>query len=213
MITRGNTTQAALSYTVNGRIRLRETPMRSAAIVTIVIAGLVVGMLAIRAPETAFAYQLPRGQAAPEFTHTDPDAWINSAPLKLTELRGKVVLLDFWTFDCWNCYRSFPWLKSLEERYTGQGLTVIGVHTPEFKHERVRENVVRKVAEFGLPHAIMMDNDFSYWKAMGNRYWPAFYLIDKEGRVRSRHIGETHANDANAKTIESQIEQLLAEPL
>jgi thiol-disulfide isomerase/thioredoxin len=89
-------------------------------------------------------------QAAPEFTHSGAEAWINSPPLSLKALRGNVVLIDFWTFDCWNCYRSFAWLKSVEDRYEPDGLKVIGVHTPEFKRERIRANVEGKVAEFKL---------------------------------------------------------------
>lgn len=150
-------------------------------------------------------------RALPEFTETGAEAWINSAPLTVSELRGSVVLLDFWTFDCWNCYRSFPWLKSLEQRMEGRDFRVIGIHTPEFEHEKVRANVVAKVAEFGLAHPVMMDNDFRYWRALGNRYWPAFYLIDRAGRVREVFVGETHAGDAQARRIERHIERLLEE--
>ena len=121
------------------------------------------------------------------------------------------MLLDFWTFDCWNCYRSFPWLKELEQQFASEPFQVIGIHAPEFDHERVRENVVKKVAEFGLQHPVMLDNDFSYWRAMGNRYWPTFYLLDKQGRIRAYAVGETHRGDRNAKTIERTIRELLAE--
>ena len=148
---------------------------------------------------------------APEFTHAAPDEWINSAPLRLAELRGKVVLIDFWTFDCWNCYRSFPWLKEVETTYHDRGLRVIGVHTPEFEHERVRKSVEKKAAEFGLDHPVMIDNDFSYWRAMNNRYWPTFYLIDKRGFLRSIFIGETRSNSVRAGKIEAAIEKLLSE--
>ena len=148
---------------------------------------------------------------APEFTHAAKADWINSAPLTVSGLRGKVVLLDFWTFGCWNCYRSFPWLRALEERYHDRPLQVVGVHTPEFDHERVPENVAAKVKEFKLAHPVMIDNDFSYWRAMKNRYWPAFYIIDKRGRVRGVFVGETHAGDRRARAIERLIDRLLAE--
>lgn len=151
-------------------------------------------------------------QPAPAFTHPDARDWINSAPLNWSALRGQVVLLDFWTFACWNCYRSFPWLHTVEDRFGAKGLRVIGVHTPEFAHERIRGNVESKVKEFDLTHPVMLDNDHSYWKAMGNRYWPAFYLIDKQGRVREVFVGETHARDKNARAMEAAIEKLLAEP-
>lgn len=162
-------------------------------------------------PIGAVATQLNDSPEAAEFTHSSPEEWINSVPLTLAELRGRVILIDFWTFDCWNCYRSFPWLKSVETRYHSQGLQVIGVHTPEFDHEKVRTNIIAKVEEFDLHHPVMIDNDFSYWNAMGNRYWPTYYLIDKRGRVRSVFIGETHAGDARARKVEAAIEWLIAE--
>ena len=168
-------------------------------------------LIAARLPGIVLAGELENASPAPEFTHTKPQEWINSPPLTLAGLRGEVVLLDFWSYGCWNCYRSFPWLKSVEARHHRDGLRVIGVHTPEFKHERARENVVQKVADFGLPHPVMMDNDYSYWKAMSNRYWPAFYLIDKQGRTRYRFVGETHAGDRRAEKVEAAIRQLLAE--
>ncbi len=154
---------------------------------------------------------LNQPRKAPEFTHRAPDEWINSPPLTLAGLRGNVVLIDFWTFGCWNCYRSFPWLKALEAAYESRGLRVIGVHTPEFDHEKIRSSVVEKTAEFGLRHPVMMDNDFSYWRAMNNRFWPAFYLIDKRGFVRSVFFGETHSGDARARRIEKAVERLLGE--
>ncbi len=157
------------------------------------------------------AVALDGSTKAPEFTHDEPEAWINSQPLTLKDLRGAVVLVDFWTFDCWNCYRSFPWLKQVEAAYADRGLRVIGVHTPEFDHEKIRSNIVEKVGEFGLHHPVMIDNDFSYWRAMNNRYWPAFYLIDKRGFIRSVFIGETHSGGARAQKVEAAIESLLAE--
>ena len=149
---------------------------------------------------------------APEFSETDPQAWLNSPPLKLEDLAGKVLLIDFWTFECWNCYRSFPWLNDLEERFKEEDFQVIGIHTPEFEHEKIRSNIVKKIAEFKLQHAVMMDNDFTYWQLMRNHYWPTYYLIDKQGYIHSRFIGETHAGDKNARKIESTIRTLLALP-
>jgi len=150
-------------------------------------------------------------EKAPEFTHERAADWINSKPLRIADLRDKVVLIDVWTFDCWNCYRSFPWLKSVEDRYGPKGLNVIGVHSPEFERERDREAVAAKVREFGLDHPVMIDNDFTYWDALGNRFWPAFYLVDKQGRIRHRFFGETHEGDPRAGQIESAIEKLLSE--
>ena len=147
----------------------------------------------------------------PEFTTSDPAYWINSEPLSREALRGKVLLLDVWTFDCWNCYRSFPWLKMLEMDLEDEDFMVIGIHSPEFEHEHEPTRVIAKVREFGLQHPVMMDNDFAYWRALENRYWPAFYLVDREGRLRYRFVGETHAGDARATRIEAQIRTLLAE--
>ncbi len=146
----------------------------------------------------------------PEFTQTNKNAWLNSKPLQVKNLRGKVVLLDVWTFECWNCYRSFPWLKQIEKNFSGK-LQVIGIHTPEFARERIRKNVVAKTGEFGLHHPVMMDNDFGYWKALNNRYWPAFYVVDKKGMIRGRFIGEIHAGDRNANSIEKLVRKLIAE--
>ena len=161
----------------------------------------------------AAAGTLPDPVPAPEFTHDRDSEWINSKPLKLADMRGNVVLVDFWTFDCWNCYRSFPWLTSMENRMAADGLRVIGVHTPEFDHEKIRSNITAKVKHFDLKHPVMIDNDYSYWNAMGNRYWPAFYLIDKGGRVRAVYYGETHAGDRQAEVIEKVIRQLLYESI
>ena len=147
----------------------------------------------------------------PEFTSLDARDWVNSAPLRRADLRGKVVLLDIWTFECWNCYRSFPWLNGLEERLGPRGLRVVGIHSPEYDRERDRAAVAAKVREFGLRHPVMIDNDFRYWKALGNRFWPAFYLIDKRGLIRHRYIGETREGDAQAETIEAAVIELLTE--
>lgn len=147
----------------------------------------------------------------PEFTTSTAAHWFNSPPLQVADLRGKVLLIDVWTYDCWNCYRSFPWLKMLETDLADQPFQVIGIHSPEFDHEREPDRVKAKIREFGLQHPVMMDNDFAYWQALRNRYWPAFYLVDKQGIIRHLHVGETHAGDARAQGIEEQIRILLAE--
>lgn len=155
--------------------------------------------------------ELEAPRQAPAFTHRDPADWINSPPLDLAALRGRVVLLDVWTFDCWNCYRSIPWLKSVESRYAPEGLQVIGVHAPEFEHERVRSAVERKVKEFGIVHPVMLDNDFSYWNALENRFWPTYYLIDRRGNLRAYYVGEMHSGQARARAVEARLEELLRE--
>lgn len=158
----------------------------------------------VRAAEVA-------AKGAPQFTATAPADWINSAPLRMESFRGRVLLLDVWTFDCWNCYRSFAWLKDLEARWSGRDFAVVGIHSPEFAHERERARVNAKVREFGIRHPVMLDNDFAYWKALGNRAWPAFYVIDRQGRIRGAFIGETHTGDARAQRIEALLEELHGE--
>ncbi|TJY59453.1 redoxin domain-containing protein [Sinimarinibacterium sp. CAU 1509] len=180
-----------------------------------VLGGLVLGAVTAALPAYADTVLALDTQGTryrpPAFTQTTAAGWINAAPLRWEDLRGRVVLLDFWTFDCWNCYRSFPWLKSIEQRYADRGLQIVGIHTPEFDHEKDRERVVTKVTEFGLQHPIMLDNGFVYWHAIGNRYWPAYYLIDRRGRVRALYVGETHVDDPQARAVERDLEVLLAE--
>ena len=147
----------------------------------------------------------------PEFTQVDEVAWFNSKPLRSEDLRGKVVLIDVWTYGCWNCYNSFPWLRGVEEKFADQDFTVIGIHTPEFDREKERENVLKKIDEFELHHPVMMDNDKAYWRALRNRYWPAYYIVDKKGNIRDAFIGETHEGDRRAKKIEKLISKLLKE--
>jgi cytochrome c biogenesis protein CcdA/thiol-disulfide isomerase/thioredoxin len=128
------------------------------------------------------------GKSAPELSGAG--AWINSPPLQLQALRGKPVLIDFWTWDCVNCLRSVPVIERLHQRYAARGLTVIGVHTPEFAHERPLDSVQAAVRRLGLHYPVIQDNDYRVWKAFENRYWPAAWLIDAEGRVVYRHEGE-----------------------
>ena len=150
-------------------------------------------------------------QPLPEFTQDQAPQWLNSAPLKANDLVGSVVLLDFWTFECWNCYRSIPWLKQVEQRLAAKGLRVVGIHTPEFDRERVRASVAAKLKQFGVAHPVMLDNDYRYWNALGNQYWPAYYLVDRKGRLRALFVGETHTGDAQALRIEADLITLLAE--
>jgi thiol-disulfide isomerase/thioredoxin len=125
---------------------------------------------------------------APEFTGIDH--WINSGPLRMDALRGKVVLVEFWTYSCINCLHVMPYVKQWDERYRGQGLVVVGVHTPEFAYERGTRNVEAAVKRFGIGYAVAQDNGYRTWNAYGNRYWPALYLVDRDGRVVYRHFGE-----------------------
>jgi cytochrome c biogenesis protein CcdA/thiol-disulfide isomerase/thioredoxin len=116
--------------------------------------------------------------------------WLNSKPLTLSELRGRVVLIDFWTYSCINCLRTLPYIRAWDDRYRDAGLTIVGVHSPEFAFERVESNVRENVRKLGVRYPIALDNDFVTWQSWHNQYWPAKYLIDKRGRVRYFHFGE-----------------------
>lgn len=149
--------------------------------------------------------------SAPDFKVQEESQWLNSPPLSLSQLRGKVVLVDFWTFGCINCTRSIPWLQSVEKKYRDAPFQMVGVHTPEFDHERVRDNVIEKAEALGRHHPIVIDNGFAIWRSYKNRYWPAFYIIDKRGIVRGVYVGETHKGDSRSKAIEGLLDRLIAE--
>jgi len=155
--------------------------------------------------------QAKESYAIPEFSQTSATEWFNSKPLNKKDLLGKVTLIDFWTFDCWNCYRSFPWLHGVEKTYRDKGFQIIGIHSPEFEYEKVHSNIKAKIKKFKITNAVMVDNDMSFWRAMNNRYWPSYYLVDKKGQVRANFVGETHKKSSQANKIESLIEKLLAE--
>jgi cytochrome c biogenesis protein CcdA/thiol-disulfide isomerase/thioredoxin len=133
-------------------------------------------------------------------------AWLNSPPLTRAQLRGKVVLVEFWTYSCINCLRSIPYVKAWDLRYRRDGLVVIGVHAPEFAFERDLANVTKAVADLGIRYPVALDNDYALWRAFQNNYWPAHYFIDAQGRIRYHHYGE---GDYDAS--ERVIRQLLAE--
>jgi cytochrome c biogenesis protein CcdA/thiol-disulfide isomerase/thioredoxin len=132
--------------------------------------------------------------------------WLNSPPLTREELKGKVVLIDFWTYSCINCLRTLPYVRAWAEKYKDQGLVVIGVHTPEFAFEKDIGNVKDAVADLKIGYPVAIDNDYAIWRAFNNRYWPAHYFIDAEGRIRHHHFGE-----GSYDVSERVIQQLLAE--
>ncbi len=145
--------------------------------------------------------------AAPDFT--DNQRWFNTPgnrPLSLKQLRGKVVLVDFWTYTCINCIRTLPYLKALDARYRKDGLVIVGVHTPEFPFERDASNVQAAIKQNGIKYPVAQDNKYGTWDAYGNQYWPAEYFIDAKGRVRYTHFGE---GDYGKK--EQVVRELLAE--
>lgn len=116
--------------------------------------------------------------------------WLNSPPLTGEMLRGKVVLVDFWTYSCINCLRTLPYLKAWDEKYRSQGLIIIGVHSPEFAFEKDQRNVEQAIRDLGITYPVAMDNQFAVWNSYKNEYWPAHYLIDAQGRIRHQHFGE-----------------------
>ena len=147
---------------------------------------------------------LPELGEAPEFAGVT--RWLNSPPLTLAGLRGKVVLIDFWTYTCINCIRTLPYLRAWDERYRDRGLVIVGVHTPEFEFEKDAGNVGDAIARSGLRYPVAQDNDYGTWNAWGNRYWPAKYLIDPAGQVRYVHFGEGEY-DATEQAIRSLLEE------
>ncbi len=141
---------------------------------------------------------------APEFIAGG--AWLNTKPITMGELQGKVVLIDFWTYTCINCIRTFPYLTSWWKTYEDKGLVIVGVHTPEFAFEKEERNVKAAIEDFGITYPVMQDNNYATWQAYNNRYWPAHYLIDKNGKIRYTHFGEGKYNET-----ELMIQKLLKE--
>jgi thiol-disulfide isomerase/thioredoxin len=150
--------------------------------------------------------QIDKSQFKPAPELTKITGFINSEPITLADLRGKVVLVDFWTYSCINCIRTIPYLNAWYEKYADSGLVIVGVHTPEFEFEKDYNNVRAAVEKFDIRYPIAQDNEKETWKAYENRYWPRKYLIDADGYVRYDHIGE----GAYAET-EKVIQSLLAE--
>ena len=155
-----------------------------------------------REPETGSF--LPDLGPAPEIIGIS--RWLNSEPMTLSSLRGKVVLVDFWTYTCINCIRTLPFVTGWYEKYKDGGLVVVGVHTPEFEFEKKTENVIKAIAMYKINYPVAQDNDYMTWNNYDNLYWPAKYLIDKEGRLRLVHSGE-----GEYREIERAIQSLLAE--
>jgi thiol-disulfide isomerase/thioredoxin len=149
------------------------------------------------------AYKSSNFSTAPDLAAGD---WINSEPLKLKDLRGRVVLIDFWTFGCFNCRNTLPFIKGWHDRYRDKGLTVVGVHSPEFDYERKVESLRREVTSLEIHYPVVSDNDYKTWDAYNVAAWPTIFLLDKQGRVRWRHVGEGNYDEA-----ERIIKELLAE--
>jgi len=156
-----------------------------------------------RAFGSSTEYKVSESATAPELATGE---WINSEPLKLNELRGRAVLIEFWTFGCINCRNTLPFVKSWADRYREKGLIVIGVHSPEFDEERNVEHLRREVASLGIRYPVVTDNDYQTWKAYKVEAWPTMFLLDKQGQIRWTRVGEGNYDEA-----ERLIQKLLAE--
>ncbi|MFM0075966.1 cytochrome c biogenesis protein DipZ [Paraburkholderia sediminicola] len=209
-------TVGVISFGVDTRL-LTHVP----AAPTNVIESRLVSLIAAKKPKTTARKQrhegrimrvsLPAAQPALPVEGRLPSldgatAWLNSTPLSSDALRGKVVVVNFWTYSCINCLRTLPYLKTWEQRYHDDGLVVVGVHTPEFGFEHDAGNVKRALKDLNIRYPVAIDNDYGIWKAFGNQYWPAFYIVDAQGHIRYHHFGEGDYGEA-----EQAIRQLLAE--
>ena len=144
----------------------------------------------------AIAGPLKHSMPAPEFTGIEK--WLNSEPLTMKQLRGKVVLVDFWTYTCINCIHTLPYVKSWHQKYKDQGLVVVGVHTPEYPFERNTDNVKTAIKRFDLQFPVAQDNRYATWGAYDNQFWPAVYLVDRNGQVVYTHFGEGNYGQTDA---------------
>ena len=185
-------------------------PKRRIKSSTIAVALVVLGIaIAIAATRVAFLQGSPpsgstRDEPAPEFAAID--AWLNSPPLTIGSLRGRVVLIDFWTYTCVNCVRTFPALRAMYDRYHAAGFEIVGVHSPEFSFEMKVDNVREAIRQNDLPWPVALDNRMATWTAYENHYWPHVYLIDAKGKIRFDHIGE-----GGDDLIQARIRALLTE--
>jgi len=163
-----------------------------------------VAALSFAAPPRSGDTPIGEVRQVPEFEGID--TWLNSKPLSTEGLRGKVVLVDFWTYTCINCLNHLPYVQDWHEKYKDKGLVVVGVHTPEFAFEKSTKNVQDAINRLQIKHAVAQDNHYATWKAFRNQYWPAVYLIDKQGRIVYSHYGEGSYGET-----EKKIQALLAE--
>jgi thiol-disulfide isomerase/thioredoxin len=171
---------------------------RRSLILTALAATGLAGSAAISAERAPLQLAEARG-SAPGFVGINQ--WFNSGPLTIDSLRGKVVLVNFWTYGCYNCTNALPHVTRLYEKYRNQGLVVVGVHTPEFPFEKSAGNVQAAIKRHGINFPVAQDNEYATWKNYGNRYWPAQYIIDKSGKVVFTHAGEGEY-DAIERTVQ-----------
>ena len=171
---------------------------------TMKIIGILAMLGIIVAASSFVSISFAKSDTAPDIISP---TWINSKPLKMEKLRGKVVMVEFWTFGCWNCRNIEPYVKTWHKKYEKDGLVVIAVHSPEFSHEKEIDRVKDYVKENNISYAVPIDNDFRNWRRYKNRYWPTLYVIDKKGTIQYTRIGE-----GGYEQTEHTIQRLLAEP-
>ena len=159
--------------------------------------------LLLRTFHSSTEYKSSESAVAPDLAAGE---WINSEPLKLKDSRGRVVLIDFWTFGCINCRNTLPYINRWHDRYRDKGLTIIGVHSPEFEEEKNVNNLREQVASLSIRYPVVTDNDYQTWNAYKVEAWPTVFLLDKQGRIRWMHLGEGSYDEA-----ERLIQKLLAE--
>ncbi len=135
--------------------------------------------------------------------------WLDGKAVGWEQLKGRIVMLNVWTFGCWNSYRSLPWIVFLKQKFPD--LQIIGIHTPEFDHEKDRNRLRQTMNTYKVTYPQLLDDDYKYWRQLNNRFWPSFYIVDKQGKIRDKFVGETHVNDSQAKDIEKLIEDLIKE--
>jgi thiol-disulfide isomerase/thioredoxin len=176
---------------------LRRTPALASAVLVALLASGDGGVVSAGA-KGRYDYG-----AAPELAGIEH--WLNSNPLTIASLRGKVVLVDFWTYSCINCLRTLPHISKWYDTYKDKGLRVVGVHTPEFAYERQTRNVQAAIQRHGIKYPVAQDNRYATWNAYDNKFWPAAYLIDPNGRIVLKHFGE-----GNYDEMENAIRALLA---
>jgi thiol-disulfide isomerase/thioredoxin len=155
------------------------------------------GERAAQSPRVEVAEALAQ---APDFKGIS--SWLNSGPLSMQDLRGKVVMVNFWTYGCYNCVNTLPYVTKLHAKYKDKGLVIVGVHTPEFPFEKSLGNVQAALKRHGIQYPVAQDNDSATWDAYRNRYWPAQYIVDQSGKIVYSHAGEG-AYDQIEKTIEN----------
>lgn len=181
-----------------------------AALIAVVVIAAAIIFIEAQKPKinfsdnTAIPEKNSKYPKAPDFAGIS--RWINSEPLKMEQLKGKVVLVDFWTYTCINCIRTLPYLKEWDKKYRNQGLIIVGVHTPEFEFEKKYENVLKAVNDYQIKYAVAQDNNYTTWSSYQNRFWPHKFLVDIDSYIRYDHIGE-----GNYEETEKMIQELLKE--